>query len=64
MGIRLGAAWYPEHWDEVTWRQDLKLMREAGLNVVRIAEFAWADIEPSEGHFCARLAGEGRVACR
>jgi beta-galactosidase len=51
MGIRLGAAWYPEHWDEVTWRQDLKLMREAGLNVVRIAEFAWADIEPSEGHF-------------
>jgi beta-galactosidase len=26
-------------------------MREAGLSLVRIAEFAWAKIEPEEGHY-------------
>ena len=26
-------------------------MQEAGFNVVRLAEFAWVDFEPAEGHF-------------
>lgn len=44
-----GAAWYPEHWSEDRWPVDLKLMREAGLNVVRVAEFAWSRMEPARG---------------
>jgi beta-galactosidase len=44
-----GSAWYPEHWPEARWREDLRLMREAGMNVVRIAEFAWSRLEPAEG---------------
>lgn len=47
----LGAAWYPEHWPESRWRDDLRLMREAGLNVVRVGEFAWSRMEPAEGQF-------------
>jgi beta-galactosidase len=46
-----GAAWYPEHWPETRWPEDVRLMREAGMNVCRIAEFAWSSLEPTEGHY-------------
>jgi beta-galactosidase len=49
--MRLGCAWYPEHWHEARWPEDLSLMRDAGMNVVRIAEFAWSRMEPEEGRF-------------
>jgi beta-galactosidase len=49
--MKFGAAWYPEHWPEERWPVDLKYMREARMNVVRIAEFAWSRLEPSEGKF-------------
>jgi len=47
----LGAAYYPEHWSEERWAEDIRLMKEAGLNVVRMAEFAWARMEPADGDF-------------
>ena len=47
----LGCAWYPEHWDETRWADDLQLMRQAGLNMVRVGEFAWSRLEPQEGRF-------------
>jgi beta-galactosidase len=46
-----GADYYPEHWPRERWATDARLMREAGLNVVRLAEFAWALLEPQEGVF-------------
>lgn len=47
----MGAAWYPEQWPEARWEEDLRLMEAANLKVVRIAEFAWSRMEPSEGHY-------------
>lgn len=44
-----GACYYPELWDEKTIQQDIDRMREVGINVVRIGEFAWSVIEPEEG---------------
>jgi beta-galactosidase len=49
--LHLGAAYYPEHWPEERWPEDIRLMREAGLSVVRMAEFAWSTLEPAEGEF-------------
>jgi len=49
--ILLGVAWYPEQWPETRWEEDLRLMEAADLKVVRIAEFAWSRMEPSEGHY-------------
>jgi beta-galactosidase len=46
-----GSDYYPEHWPESRWEEDSRLMREAGLNVARIGEFAWAKMEPSEGEY-------------
>ncbi|MGO4375769.1 beta-galactosidase, partial [Paenibacillus sp. MCAF20] len=43
-----GAAWYPELWEEESIAQDIAWMKECGINVVRIGEFAWSKMEPSE----------------
>jgi beta-galactosidase len=63
----LGVDYYPEHCPEERWSIDARLMREAGLSVVRLAEFAWVKMEPSEGQYdwlwldkaIETLAGEG-----
>lgn len=45
-----GCDYYPEHWPESRWAEDTGLMQGAGFNIVRIGEFAWAKMEPAEGH--------------
>jgi beta-galactosidase len=47
----LGTAWYPEQWPESRWEADLALMQQAGVRMVRVAEFAWSRMEPSEGQY-------------
>ena len=47
--ITLGVCYYPEHWPESMWEGDLKRMKECGIEVIRIAEFAWSKFEPQEG---------------
>ncbi len=49
--LYLGTAWYPEQWPEARWDADLKLMEDAHVRFVRIGEFAWSRIEPSEGKY-------------
>ena len=49
--IILGTCYYPEHWPESMWEEDLKRMSETGIEVIRIAEFAWSKVEPTEGNF-------------
>ena len=46
-----GVAYYPEHWPESYWERDAKLMQEAGVNAVRVGEFAWYLMEPREGAY-------------
>lgn len=49
--ILLGTAWYPEQWPESRWEADLALMQQAGVRLVRVGEFAWSRLEPSEGNY-------------
>ncbi len=49
--ILLGTAWYPEQWPESRWEADLTLMQQAGIHMVRVAEFAWSRMEPAEGQY-------------
>lgn len=49
--FQLGVCYYPEHWPEQLWADDFRRMRELGLSVIRMAEFAWSIFEPSEGTF-------------
>jgi len=47
----IGVDYYPEHWPRDRWETDARLMKEAGFNVVRLAEFSWINMEPEEGRF-------------
>jgi len=47
----IGVDYYPEHWPRERWDEDARLMKEAGFNVVRLAEFSWVLLEPEEGRF-------------
>jgi beta-galactosidase len=49
--VLLGAAWYPEQWDEATADRDLETMEAAHIHLARVAEFAWSSMEPSEGQY-------------
>lgn len=46
-----GVDYYPEHWEETQWEKDATMMQAAGINFVRLAEFAWVKMEPTEGQF-------------
>ncbi len=47
----VGAYYYPEHWDPAQWERDLKNMAGMGFEFTHFAEFAWAQLEPEEGHY-------------
>ncbi len=47
----LGAAYYPEDWPLEQIDEDIALMKKAGMNVMRVGEFAWSRMEPEEGRF-------------
>lgn len=49
--ITIGMDYYPEQWDESLWEADIAEMADLGVNVVRIGEFAWCRMEPSDGLF-------------
>src|SRR5699024_9636134 len=46
-----GGDYNPEQWPMATRLEDIELMREAGVNIVSLAIFAWASIEPREGRY-------------
>jgi beta-galactosidase len=49
--MKFGVCYYPEQWPEERWPIDAGLMRKVGLSYVRLTDFAWAVLEPSEGKF-------------
>ena len=51
MGMRIGMDYYPEWNAEEMWVTDAGRMKEAGVSMVRIGEFAWSRMEPDEDRF-------------
>ncbi|AYY15442.1 beta-galactosidase [Actinobacteria bacterium YIM 96077] len=43
-----GSDYNPEQWTRDVWHEDVRLMREAGVNIVSLAIFSWARIQPDE----------------
>jgi beta-galactosidase len=46
-----GVAYYDEYMPYERLDKDVKMMKEAGINVVRIAESTWSTVEPQDGVF-------------
>ena len=53
-----GTPYYPEHWTPEDMQDDPARMAAAGMNVVRMAEFAWDRLEPRRGEFDFSLFDE------
>jgi beta-galactosidase len=47
----LGVCYYPEHLPADYWAADFDSMREIGIRVVRLGEFAWSRLEPDSGEY-------------
>lgn len=43
-----GGDYNPEQWPENVWQEDMRLMREAGVNLVTVGVFSWAKLQPTE----------------
>lgn len=50
-GIAYGGDYNPEQWPRETWREDVALMREAGVGLVSVGIFSWGLLEVAEGEF-------------
>ncbi|MFE3247161.1 beta-galactosidase [Streptomyces sp. NPDC059209] len=42
-----GADYNPEQWPREVWKEDVRLMREAGVNLVSVGIFSWARLQPA-----------------
>ena len=54
-GLLFGGDYNPEQWSEAMgyegdaiWRDDMRLMKLAGVNVATVGVFSWAALQPDE----------------
>lgn len=48
-GIAYGGDYNPEQWPREVWQEDVRLMKEAGVNLVTLAVFSWSRLETADG---------------
>jgi beta-galactosidase GanA len=48
----LGVDYYPEQWPIMDMVEDMRSIKEdLGANTIRVGEFMWSSLEPSDGTF-------------
>ena len=47
-GIAFGGDYNPDQWPEDVWDDDIRLMKQAGVNTVALAIFSWDRIQPEK----------------
>ncbi|MGW5193217.1 beta-galactosidase [Kribbella sp. NPDC004138] len=51
MSLWYGGDYNPEQWDPAVWKEDVDLMRQAGVNLVTVGVFSWSSLEPAPGEY-------------
>jgi beta-galactosidase len=46
-----GGDYNPDQWPEEVWLEDVRAMQQAGVNLVSVAIFSWARLEPRPGAY-------------
>ena len=46
--IVYGGDYNPEQWPEEIWADDMRLLKEANIDIVTLNVFSWAALQPSE----------------
>jgi beta-galactosidase len=49
--LLFGGDYNPEQWPREVWTEDVRLMREAGVNLATVGVFSWALLEPRPGEY-------------
>ncbi|MBK9925171.1 MAG: beta-galactosidase [Anaerolineales bacterium] len=49
--ILYGGDYNPDQWTPEIWKEDARLMKEAGVNLVSLGIFSWTKMEPKPGVF-------------
>lgn len=49
MSLYIGTNYHPHDWPRERWSEDIRLMKEAGLDTVRMGHLAWDSFEPQDG---------------
>lgn len=49
--MSIGVYYYPEQWSPDQWERDITNIADQGFEFIHLAEFAWAQLEPTEGEF-------------
>lgn len=49
--LAYGGDYNPDQWPEDVWDDDIRLMKEAGVNLVSLPIFSWPQLEPEPGVF-------------
>lgn len=49
--LAYGGDYNPDQWPEDVWSEDVRLMREAGVNLVSLGIFSWSRLQPREDGF-------------
>lgn len=49
--VHFGGDYNPEQWDAAVWREDVRLMHAASVDMVTVGVFSWSVIERQEGVF-------------
>lgn len=50
-GLHLAVDYYPSQWPEDVWESDIAAMKDINISYVRVNEFDWAILEPTEGNY-------------
>ncbi|KQR51193.1 beta-galactosidase [Leifsonia sp. Leaf336] len=57
--LAYGGDYNPDQWPEEVWAEDVRLMVEAGVNIVTLPVFSWPLLEPEPGRW--DFAGLDRI---
>jgi beta-galactosidase len=57
-GIAYGGDYNPEQWPREVWHEDVRLMREARVNLVTVGVFSWSRLQPRPGIYDWSLLDE------
>ena len=49
--LLFGGDYNPEQWPREVWTEDVRLMREANVNLATVGVFSWALLEPRPGEY-------------
>jgi len=49
--LLFGGDYGPEQWPEEVWEEDVRLMQEAGVNIVSLGIFSWSRLQPAPDRF-------------